>query len=35
MDGFTILKEEVITFSGITSWEQLDVPIYISVKKNN
>ena len=33
MDGFTILKEEVITFAHITSWEQLDVPIYISAKK--
>lgn len=33
MDGFTILKEEVITFAHITSWEQLGVPIYISVKK--
>jgi len=32
-DGFTIAKEEVITFAHITSWEQLDVPIYISVKK--
>ena len=33
IDGFAVLKEEVITFTHVSSWEQLDVPIYISVKK--
>ncbi|MCX6383085.1 MAG: transposase [Actinobacteria bacterium] len=33
MDGFTVLKEEAITFAHIAGWEESSVPIYISVKK--
>jgi len=31
--GFTILKEEVVTFSDIASWKECSVPINISVKR--
>lgn len=31
--GFTILKEEVITFCHVTSWKECSVPIHISVKR--
>lgn len=32
-DGFTVLKEEVITFADINSWKECSVPFYISLKK--
>jgi len=32
-NGFTILKEEAVTFCNITSWNECSVPIYISLKK--
>ena len=32
-DGFTVLKEEAITFCDIASWEECSVPICVSVKK--
>jgi len=33
--GFTVLKEEVVTFSDIKSWKECSVPINISKKKDN
>ncbi|MCL4417229.1 MAG: transposase [Actinobacteria bacterium] len=32
-EGFTTLKEEVVTFDNIKSWEQLSVPVCVSVKR--
>jgi len=32
-NGFTILKEEVVTFCNITSWKECSATIYISVKR--